>query len=82
MMSLVKLIIESHKNTNYNLVKIKQSIDTYRHWEELSVCVCDIYAPHIHNGPCRNCWKYVRKSDQEVLKFVLENLDNLDSDSN
>ena len=75
-MNLVKLIIESHKNTNYKLNKIKQEIDIYRRWEELSLCVCDIYAPHILNGWCRNCWKYVRKSDQEVLKIVLENLDS------
>ena len=78
MMNLVKLIIESQKNTNYDLVKVKQSIATYRQWEELSLCVCDNYAPHVHNGSCRFCWKYGRKSDQEVLKIVLESLDNSD----
>ena len=42
-MNLIKLIIESHKNINYELNKIKQKIDTYRQQEELMVCVCDIY---------------------------------------
>ena len=75
-MNLVKLIIECQKNTNYDLVKIQQLINNYRHWEELSVCDCGNYSPHVLNGCCRICWKYGRKSDKEVLKLVLQSIDN------
>lgn len=69
-MNLLNIITSS----NYNKLKILYY--EYCKLEDINTCQCGDYSPHIKYGSCRFCWKYGRKSDNDILKIILKLLDN------
>lgn len=74
-MNIIDIVTKTHINKNYRI--LRKNFNTFYDKYFDNTCNCDMYSPYIQSGTCRFCWKYEKKSQQDILKILLKNLDNL-----
>jgi hypothetical protein len=71
---IIHYIMEKPAN---KCINIGEYIKKYRCSEK--ICCCDpnkncVYSPVIKGGPCRNCYGTLRKSEEELIGILMNNI--------